>query len=722
MTSPKGIICIAAVVLLAIVCHAAVGSDASDGDVSALATSVDANGDDSASIPDFDGDGTIGFGDFVIFAGVFGARQSDEKYEAKYDLNGDGEIGFSDFVIFAQNFGRDAPSPVVSIPDANLRAAIKTALGKASGAPITAADMETLTLFQEGRKDISDLTGLESATNLKILNLAANNIADISPLSDLTNLTSLSLWDNDVTDISALANLTKLKRLHLAGNNISNLSPLARLSNLERLSLQSMTTSISDISALANLTNLEFLNLTANNITDISALANLTKLEDLFLGDNNIADISALSGLTNLTELGLSENNITDISALTGLTRLTGLYISDNNISDLAPLVANTGLGSEDVVKVTENPLNAASKSTHIPALLARGVRISFDDTEFVVFSEPQLYNENVFVLPVSEMLTVGHLPLKDYASRFYRYFSDAFDFLMFFPHVYREQLDPEAFKGAYFVGVMNDVKGIGKSDFFDGDWGSAGRLQGAAYFSEAFYNAGSVNSRLITGPSLHELMHRWANFIVPTYSYAHWGFSSADGTLGGFILDTLVDLGEGRYSAAKFSYGGYSTNNGFYSPIELYLAGFIPPEDVPDLWIAEDGQPVLNDKGEWNEKSFIASRVKTYTIEDIIAEHGPRVPDHSQSQKDFRAAVILLVIADHPITRSQLAFLSADASWFSHAGDVESVYNNFYEATGGRATITMDGLSQFQRRAGSKIAVPNSFGTPPPPIMGHRN
>ena len=129
MTSSKGIICLAALALLAFVYHAAMGSDASDVDATALAISVDANGDDTASIPDFDGDGTIGFGDFVIFAGVFGARESDEKYEAKYDLNGDGEIGFSDFVIFAQNFGKEATSPVVTIPDANLRAAIETALG-----------------------------------------------------------------------------------------------------------------------------------------------------------------------------------------------------------------------------------------------------------------------------------------------------------------------------------------------------------------------------------------------------------------------------------------------------------------------------------------------------------------------------------------------------------------------------------------------------------------
>ena len=81
MTSLKGLIYLAVLALLASVCHTAIGSDANDGDVSALAISVKANGEDTASIPDFDGDGTIGFGDFVIFAGVFGARQGDEKYE-----------------------------------------------------------------------------------------------------------------------------------------------------------------------------------------------------------------------------------------------------------------------------------------------------------------------------------------------------------------------------------------------------------------------------------------------------------------------------------------------------------------------------------------------------------------------------------------------------------------------------------------------------------------
>ncbi len=58
--------------------------------------------------PDFDGDGTVGFGDFVIFAARFGLSQGDAGYDARYDLDGDGTIGFGDFVIFANNFGLSA--------------------------------------------------------------------------------------------------------------------------------------------------------------------------------------------------------------------------------------------------------------------------------------------------------------------------------------------------------------------------------------------------------------------------------------------------------------------------------------------------------------------------------------------------------------------------------------------------------------------------------------
>ena len=56
--------------------------------------------------PDVNGDGTVDFGDFVLFARKFGTSRGDEGYDFRYDLDGDGTVGFPDFVIFAGAFGK----------------------------------------------------------------------------------------------------------------------------------------------------------------------------------------------------------------------------------------------------------------------------------------------------------------------------------------------------------------------------------------------------------------------------------------------------------------------------------------------------------------------------------------------------------------------------------------------------------------------------------------
>ena len=63
--------------------------------------------------PDFDGSGLVDFSDFVLFAGAFGYREGDEKYEVKYDLDSDGGVGFDDFEIFARSFGKTVNRPPV---------------------------------------------------------------------------------------------------------------------------------------------------------------------------------------------------------------------------------------------------------------------------------------------------------------------------------------------------------------------------------------------------------------------------------------------------------------------------------------------------------------------------------------------------------------------------------------------------------------------------------
>ena len=345
--------------------------------------------------------------------------------------------------------------------------------------------------------------------------------------------------------------------------------------------------------------------------------------------------------------------------------------------------------------------------------------------------SNLQIYNDNVVVLPVTENLAAGlELPLGDYAGRFYEQFNDEFDFLVFVPNMARGE---QEFDGAFYVSVKNDVQGIGQGIYSkNSSFGSAGKLQGVISFMGFFPRPEFIDisclrcSDIRNGTILHEFMHRWGNFVVPITSYPggpHWGFSSSGGYLDCIDISNMIDHGGGKFSAPN------PFHSGQFSPIELYLAGFIPPEEVPDFQTAEDGKWLLDERGDIVEddngyRMFTASGFKTYTIEDIIAEHGSRVPDHSQAQKDFRAAVILLVSEDYPASQKRLERLSDDVLWFSHAGKDEfrPTITNFYEATGGRGTITMDGLSQFQSRAGAKrLAAPSSFGTPPPPIVDLR-
>jgi hypothetical protein len=49
---------------------------------------------------DFDGDGSVGFRDFLLFAQGFGGS------DPVLDIDGDGSVGFRDFLTFAQNFGK----------------------------------------------------------------------------------------------------------------------------------------------------------------------------------------------------------------------------------------------------------------------------------------------------------------------------------------------------------------------------------------------------------------------------------------------------------------------------------------------------------------------------------------------------------------------------------------------------------------------------------------
>lgn len=151
----------------------------------------------------------------------------------------------------------------VYFADPNLKAAVEEELWVSDPTP---TDMLGLTSLRAGSLAITELTGLEYATNLQTLWLRFNRLTDISLLSALTNLEHLVLHRNWVSDLSPLSGLTNLYHLNLDDNQISDISPLSSLTNLRELILYD--NQVTGLSTLLGLTSLELLDVRANPLSD----------------------------------------------------------------------------------------------------------------------------------------------------------------------------------------------------------------------------------------------------------------------------------------------------------------------------------------------------------------------------------------------------------------------------------------------------------------------
>ena len=247
---------------------------------------------------------------------------------------------------------------VVTIPDANLRAAINEALGKPENARITREEMQTLTALDADNRGITDLTGLETATNLLSLALRNNLISDLTPLASLTRLRQLDLNINVIFDLSPLASLINLREITISVNFISDLSPLAGLIRLEEIGMSEnpladlaplsglinlrafsgWDTPVVNLEGIAELPKLRDINVCNARISDLSPLAKAKGLTGLYIVDSQVTDLSPIAGLTNLKFISFHNNVISDISPLENLTNLTWLDLSENDISDVSPL------------------------------------------------------------------------------------------------------------------------------------------------------------------------------------------------------------------------------------------------------------------------------------------------------------------------------------------------------------------------------------------------
>ena len=286
---------------------------------------------------------------------------------------------------------------VVTFADLVLDVIIRRAIGKESG-DIYSNELVGLVILDEVDRGIEDLSGLEHCINLEVVSLQLNGISDLTPLGRLSHLETLWLAANQISDLSPLSGLTNLRRLDVRSNQIDDVSALASLPNLEWLRLDSNPigdlgslaglrhlqnlsvnyAEVDDLTPLAGLVNLQYVSLNYNQISDLSPLAGLAGLVSAGLAWNQIADLEPLAGLTGLEWLGLTGNLISDLTPLSGLTNLDALLLGANQIANLSPLVSNMGLGigEDDYVYLSDNPLDQEALCIEIPALELRLVTV----------------------------------------------------------------------------------------------------------------------------------------------------------------------------------------------------------------------------------------------------------------------------------------------------------------------------------------------------------
>lgn len=219
--------------------------------------------------------------------------------------------------------------------------------------------------------------------------------------------------------------------------------------------------------------------------------------------------------------------------------------------------------------------------------------------------------------------------------TEIYPTLKDDFDFIIL---VMNNTDLPSGMPYGEYQHIKNDTQGIGL-DLFDhtSGFGSSGKLQGIYFL---------YKNNIDNGPVLHEMFHRWGNWVVPQNYGGHW-----DKVQG--ILTSV-------------------SNN--YADIELYLAGAIPASEIKD----PESLAIYND-----------SRFINKT----------RIPNSSNSQKNFKSLVVVMSTAD--LTDTEITTFKnriANITRTPSQGTTNSGYQNMYNKSRGLLTLSIGELDKAKK------------------------
>lgn len=238
--------------------------------------------------------------------------------------------------------------------------------------------------------------------------------------------------------------------------------------------------------------------------------------------------------------------------------------------------------------------------------------------------------------------------------QRFYMHYPDEFDAITVFT-----TFGDMAQGGAAYALLLNH--GFSGAGYPGGaaasQFGSTGRLMSVTNMNDVgqYQNMDEFDT-FFTSVMGQEFGHSWlafVTFIDPVSGSesnellgrdgSHW---SALFDSDGSVMDGLdwVDNGDGTFTAGQYSVR--------YGPLDLWAMGVYKDDEVGDMYVLRNAVYADNDQpvGVLDHLSGTASfgRVvradkAVFTIDDVIAAGGPRMPAWDASNEDFRMAFILV-------------------------------------------------------------------------------
>ena len=223
---------------------------------------------------------------------------------------------------------------LVNVPDPILAEVLREKIGQEE---LTRGKLRRISSLILNDYAITDLTGLEYATQL----------------SDLEMKRTL------VTSLEPLRNLERLAYFFAAGSPISTIEPFTGSPRLNYVSLNS--TQITDISALRGSTTLVRLEIASTQISDLSALQDSPNFREIYAQDTLVSDLSPLGGLRELRTVSVPNAQVSDIMTIAGLPELTILNVNGNHVTNISmldswPKLQQVGFSGQTVTLATVYP------------------------------------------------------------------------------------------------------------------------------------------------------------------------------------------------------------------------------------------------------------------------------------------------------------------------------------------------------------------------------